>query len=147
MWPGVMRFRGVYGEVLTTPEGVGAACWLAPGKTRMRLWRMLRAGSGLMRTVMQLPSEDWKRFFEVMQPIDRMHRRLIPEPHWYLWTLGVAPESEGQGVDGALLVPILERADKERVPCYLETETEENVAFYGRRGFEVVEGSRSSKAV
>jgi len=32
----------------------------------------------------------------------------------------------------------MESAEREGVPCYLETETEGNVAFYQRRGFEVV---------
>ena len=142
MWPGVMHFCRVYGEVFTTPQGQGAACWAAPGKMRVTFWRMLRAGSGLMWTVMQLSKADRKRFFKVMQPLDRLHRRLMPGQHWYLWAFGVEPASQGQGIGGALLAPILARADAERVPCYLETETEENVAFYRRRGFEVAEEAR-----
>lgn len=34
--------------------------------------------------------------------------------------------------------PVLARADREGMPCYLETETEGNVAFYRKRGFQVV---------
>ncbi len=67
-----------------------------------------------------------------------MHRQLVDGPHWYLWALGVAPERQGQGIGGALLAPILARADAEGLPCYLETQTEANVAFYARRGFEVL---------
>ena len=37
-----------------------------------------------------------------------------------------------------MLRPVLAQADAAGVPCYLETETERNVAFYRRRGFEVV---------
>ena len=34
--------------------------------------------------------------------------------------------------------PVLERADKERVACYLETENQRNVAFYLKQGFEMI---------
>ena len=41
-------------------------------------------------------------------------------------------------VGGALLQPGLEKADRERVPCYLETAKEINVRFYEKHGFQVV---------
>ncbi len=34
--------------------------------------------------------------------------------------------------------PVLERADRDRLPCYLETTKEINVSFYKKHGFEVV---------
>ena len=34
--------------------------------------------------------------------------------------------------------PVLARAEAEKLPCYLETSTEKNVAFYSKRGFTVV---------
>jgi hypothetical protein len=36
------------------------------------------------------------------------------------------------------LQPVLERADAGRLPCYLETHDHKNVAFYNKRGFELV---------
>jgi len=34
---------------------------------------------------------------------------------------------------------MLNRLDSEKIPCFLETQTEKNVAIYERYGFEVVE--------
>ena len=34
--------------------------------------------------------------------------------------------------------PVLEQADEEGIPCYLETENEDNIGFYERLGFNVV---------
>ena len=34
--------------------------------------------------------------------------------------------------------PVLTKADAQGVPCYLETQTEGNVAFYRKRGFDTV---------
>ncbi len=67
-----------------------------------------------------------------------LHKRDVPSRHWYLPTLGVDPLSQGRGVGGALLQPVLARADAEGLFCYLETEKEINVTFYRRHGFEVV---------
>ncbi len=52
--------------------------------------------------------------------------------------LGVDPERQGQGIGGQIIAPVLERADRDGLPCYLETMKERNVAFYQKHGFEVV---------
>ena len=85
--------------------------------------------------LMSKPSRE--RFLREMKQIDQLHRRIMPKPHWYLWALGVAPEHQGQGIGGDLLSPTLVQAQEMGLPCYLETETEDNVAFYTKRGFEV----------
>ncbi|MDQ3739817.1 MAG: GNAT family N-acetyltransferase, partial [Actinomycetota bacterium] len=69
----------------------------------------------------------------------RMERRHPRAPHFYLPTLGVAPEAQGRGLGSALLAPMLERCDVEGVGAYLESSKERNVAFYGRHGFRVVD--------
>jgi hypothetical protein len=38
-----------------------------------------------------------------------------------------------------LQAPVLETADREGLDCYLETQKAENLAYYGRFGYEVVE--------
>ena len=63
--------------------------------------------------------------------------RHAPEPHWYLYLLGVEPARQGRGVGRALLAPTLARADAGGVPCYLETQNSRNVGFYERLGFRV----------
>lgn len=62
----------------------------------------------------------------------------MPEPHWYLNVLGVNPVYQNQGVGGKLIEPILKQADGENLLCYLETDSEKNVSFYQKRGFQVV---------
>ena len=41
------------------------------------------------------------------------------EPHYYLDSLGVVPEWQGRGIGSALMAPVLERCDDERMPAYL----------------------------
>ena len=78
----------------------------------------------------------WGRVFE---HLDRIHPL---EPHWYLATLGVAPDLRSRGFGRALLRELLERADRERDDCYLETDRSENLAFYEAAGFAVERESR-----
>jgi GNAT superfamily N-acetyltransferase len=57
-------------------------------------------------------------------------------PHYYLDTLSIDPDHQRRGYGSALLAPLLERADAERMPVYLETQRRDNVPFYARFGFE-----------
>jgi ribosomal protein S18 acetylase RimI-like enzyme len=59
------------------------------------------------------------------------------EPHWYLNMLATHPDWQRQGLGGEVMGTVFEIADAEGLPCYLETETEVNVAYYRRHGFDV----------
>ncbi|KAA9378579.1 GNAT family N-acetyltransferase [Microbispora cellulosiformans] len=59
------------------------------------------------------------------------------EPGWFLETVGTAPEFQGRGLGGAVLLPGLEEAERAGYPAFLETSSERNVAFYERHGFRV----------
>ena len=75
-----------------------------------------------------------RRWAAVFTALDAAHPRM---PHWYLGSLGVAPEAQGTGVGTALVADLLRRADAEQLPTYLETDRWENVAFYEHRGFRI----------
>jgi len=70
-----------------------------------------------------------------MAGIKRKHPRT--PPHWYLSLLGTDPEARGRGLGSAVLQPVLERSDAERVGVYLESSKEANIGFYARLGFRV----------
>jgi ribosomal protein S18 acetylase RimI-like enzyme len=73
--------------------------------------------------------------------MDDVHKRLVPYKHWYLMVLGVDPGFQGKGYASKLLKPMLERADREKLPCYLETNDEVDVTIYRHFGFKVLEES------
>ncbi len=131
------RYGQLFGEVHTTPESVdGAACWIPPGEADMTLFRMARAGMLLVPFKLGLGA--FRRFLKVNDYIEELHKRDMPEDHWYLMILGVDTEKQGQGVGSSLVAPMLARAEAEGLPCYLETMKEINVAFYEKHGFQVV---------
>lgn len=126
-----------YGEPFTTAGKVdGAALWLPPGKTILSISMMLQAG--MLAAPFKFGLSTFMRFMGVMNHMEHLHKRDVPPDHWYLMVLGVDPERQGQGVGGKMIEPILERADRDRLPCYLETMKERNVTFYKKHGFEVV---------
>jgi GNAT superfamily N-acetyltransferase len=138
LWPALLGYGLLYGEVYTTPDLAGVAIWLAPGKTELDLRRAIRTGFALPRAVLAFGKDGRRRFGDMMNYNDDLHRRLLSEPHWYLGALGVDPARQGQGVGSALLQPILARAAAEGLPCYLEAINEQNAHFYEKRGFTVV---------
>jgi ribosomal protein S18 acetylase RimI-like enzyme len=125
-----------YGEAYVTAGKVeGAALWLAPGHYPESLVQMML--SGLAPVPLKFGLAAFRRLMRSQSHYERLHKRDVPPRHWYLPTLGVDPPRQGQGIGGALLQPVLARADAEGLWCYLETEKEKNLPFYQRHGFEV----------
>lgn len=133
-----LRYCSNYGEIYATESLDGVAAWLPPGKTKVsNYWHMLR--SGMLLAPFKVGPAAFSRLIALTAYTGAAHERWAPEKHWYLFVLGVGPPSQGRGVGGALMEPLLARADAEHTPCYLETQFERNVPFYERHGFEVVE--------
>ena len=116
------------GTLWCTPDGVGYANWIAPGRPEAivdesadganeaaPLWRLERYGAIDAAFTANTP----------------------PEPHWYLAMLATHPDWQRRGVGAALMAPAIAEADAQGLGCYLETESEANVAYYRRHGFEV----------
>ena len=115
-------------RVLAAQDGSGAALWFPPGGWRSSVSDYVRSGPKVARAL----GTGTVRALRLLSAVERQHP---PEPHWYLETLGVVPESRSRGVGPQLLAPVLERCDAERLPAYLESSSTRNVAFFERQGF------------
>jgi GNAT superfamily N-acetyltransferase len=118
-----------YGEVWLDDTRLGAALWRRPGGYPEPMSVQLRM---LPRYLLLFP----RQFFTASRSLNKLARIHPREPHWYLFAVGVVPEATGQGRGSALLGPVLERCDAERLPAYLEASTEDNARLYARLGFE-----------
>jgi ribosomal protein S18 acetylase RimI-like enzyme len=114
-------------ELYTTDDRSGAALWALPGQ-----WR-----EDFRQTVRMVPLLPplLPRLGRTMRAMARIEAAHPLELHYYLSVLGTDPPRQGEGIASALLRPVLERCDAERMPAYLETSTERNVAFYAAHGF------------
>lgn len=133
----LLRYGRLFGEVLT-PAGSpgGAAVWLPPNGTDVTPERA--AAAGFDRWPDLLGPEAADRFFSALAAVDPFHKTDVRPEHWYVMVVGVAPEAQGQGLGRALLQPVMDRADRDGVPCYLETAQPRNVSFYQHLGFRVL---------
>lgn len=121
-----------HGRVLTAEPLAGAAVWAPPGRTH---------GSLLERLWLALRTSWWmgRRSLQVQEGFARMERARPYEPHWHLSVVGTVAERRGQGLGSALLEPVLRECDADGVTAHLECSKAENVPFYERNGFRVVE--------
>jgi ribosomal protein S18 acetylase RimI-like enzyme len=111
----------VAGGLVASPPGRFP---LPPPPIWVRLRLLIRQGWSVARR--------WERVFETLEALHP------PEPHWYLAVLGVDRSAQRRGVGAALLARWLTEVDRDRIPAYLETDSEANLRFYARAGFESV---------
>ena len=134
----LLRYDHIAGEVWTTERTIdGIGIWWPPEHAALRLDLLDETGSNA------LPETIWadafQRFISVLDFVEPFHAQAVPGPHWYAMVIGVDPPMQRTGVGAALMTSIADRADTASVPCYPETTQPNNVAFYGKFGYEVVE--------
>lgn len=139
-WLFRVAFDVTEAEVWTTSGPiVGCARWLPPGAPRAHVAPMLRA---LVATPLRL-REATARFLAYGRAVEELRVAAVPGPHWYLAGIGVESSHRRSGIGSALLEPGITASVRDRVPCALLTNTEPNVAFYEKRGFEVIQEGRT----
>lgn len=124
---------------LTTTEDFGAVAYWAPPGTDIKLSAMFRTGFAMPRVLIHMPLRAIITMLRVFNTLPKRRKANMPEHHWYLVVLGTDTSRQGEGLGSALLREGLDRADREGKQAYLETETEENVRFYEKFGFTVIE--------
>jgi len=90
----------------------------------------------IFKSLIRMPPRLMAQWLHIFQQFDTMHPL---QPHWYILILGVHPVHQGKGLGGELLKEVLQRADKERVPVYLESANPKNLDFYRTYGFQVID--------
>jgi GNAT superfamily N-acetyltransferase len=118
-------------EVYMTADGAAAAIWSPPDEWEMSTRESLPFLRALLRTPLRLPVA-----VKFLTRAERMHP---DEPHWYLDLVGTRPERQGEGIGAALLRPVLDRCDEEGLPVWTYSSNRQNLAFYHRLGFEVLD--------
>jgi ribosomal protein S18 acetylase RimI-like enzyme len=135
---GALMMDCVYnGQVHAAPDCHGVACWHPPGVGGAGFWRDVR--SGMLAVPFRLGLAGFRRLLPYGEAGKRLHHEHAPMPHWHLSVIAVDPEHQGRGIASRLMQPMLDRADAERLHCYLDTHQDRNVRLYERHGFEVAE--------
>jgi len=134
----LLRYYISYGgSFITSPKLEGVAVWIHSDNLGTSFWRMII--SGAIWPAMKMGIETGRRMQVLNNYIERKHRDLMPNKHWYLLLLGVDPKHQGKGYASQLLNGMLSEIDGEGLPCYLETEGDRHVSIYQRFGFKVID--------
>jgi GNAT superfamily N-acetyltransferase len=126
-------------ETYTTAAVAGVAVWELPQQWKLSLARQLRLAPAMIAIF-------GRRLPRVLRALATLEASHPTEPHYYLPFIGVEPRWQGRGLGGALLAPMLERCDSERLPAFLEASTARNRALYERHGFAVMEEFRLGRS-
>ena len=113
------------GSLWCSGDGAAMAGWVPPGRPEVDVGPWPEFGH-----------PEWRlaRFAAIGEAL---HANTPNERHWYLNMLATHPDWQRRGLGSALLEVVFDRARQDGLPCYLETETEANVAYYHHHGFEV----------
>jgi ribosomal protein S18 acetylase RimI-like enzyme len=133
-----IRYSIFCGKVYaTSPNFEGVAVWLPSDKVEMSFRQELT--SGWLSMLLNLGPGTTIRQRTISSVMGIVHKRCISAPHRYLFFLGVEPELQGKGYAGRLLRPVLNRADRDGLACYLDNTNEKNLTLYQHFGFNVIE--------
>lgn len=125
-----------YGRVTASHNAKAVSVWIPPGPG-ITIPGMIR--SGMLGVPFRTGFGPFVKFMGANDTMDKIHKKFMPEPHWYLMVVGVDPDLQNRGVGSALIKEGLTQADQSGCPCYLETSEERNLAYYQRLGFLVLE--------
>lgn len=136
---GLRKLTFPFGETYVTEGFEGAALWNPPNARPHGMMNDLKLLPALIRVAGP------GRLLPVINALQKAEAKHPKEPHYYLLGIGVDPDLQGRGIGTQLMAPVLERADREGMPAYLESSKEKNLPLYERNGFKVVEQIELSK--
>jgi GNAT superfamily N-acetyltransferase len=119
-------------QCYTTGSLAGAVVWELPGRWKLNTVEQLRMLPSMARIFGRLLPR-------VLRSLTALESNHPTAPHYYLPFVGVEPEWQGRGLGTALMRPVLDRCDDEKLGAYLEASSPRNRALYERHGFDVTE--------
>ena len=126
------------GEVYAPTSNLeGIAAWIPSDKLKMTIGRLF--SDNPLRLFFQLGIHSVMRMIRVETVTAAVRQRQAPPYYYYLSPVAVDPRFQGQGYASRLIKPMLARLQAEKIPCFLETQSERNVAMYGHFGFRILE--------
>lgn len=116
----------------------GVAVWKRPGTYPLDTRAIARTFAGMLPALVRSRG----RLAKLARMGHAIDQRFDDDaPVWYLEVLGVVEYARGLGLGQALARWGLQRADHDAIPAHLETGKRDNVGYYQRLGFDLIETS------
>ncbi|MGC2169492.1 MAG: GNAT family N-acetyltransferase [Acidimicrobiales bacterium] len=142
LFSGQIRHGGDHARAVTVrdegQEIVGIAVWFGPGHWPPSIGTQLSQLPVTLRALYRHP-----RALRLGATYINAFLKVHPkEHHWYLALIATDPSVQRQGVGTLLMNEGIEKMKVDGVGGYLETQKEENLAFYNRFGYDLRETVR-----
>jgi ribosomal protein S18 acetylase RimI-like enzyme len=135
----VYTHMGPHGRIVTVrndaDEVLGVAAWLTTGGYPLSIGMQLRQIPSSLRAFYRSPRAltTGNRYVAALA---HAHRK---DPQWYLMVLCADPPVQRSGVGTMLMEHALALIDAEGVGSHLETPRDDNIVYYRRFGYELIE--------
>lgn len=130
----LLKYTLLFGRIYFTDDHKGIAMWIGPDKPIIDDIKILSLG--LFLYPFRVGIKNFMRVLDISGQWNKEHQKLNKR-HYYLMVIGVEPEFQQKGIGSRLMQVGLQKADNEKLDCYLETVTPEDVKFYTKHNFEV----------
>ena len=125
------------GDVIATSKNLeGISIWFNSNNMNLSLFDILR--SGLINLKIKLNKSEINRLTDVGNNKKIIRNQKMNGEYYFLDLIGVHPYYHKKGFATALINSKLNEIDIKRIPCYLETSNNMNIAFYERFDFCVI---------
>ncbi len=131
----LLRYTLIYGNIYFTDDHKSVAMWMGPDKPMIDDIKILSLG--LIMYPFKIGVRNFIKLLDISGQWDKEHKKLNKR-HYYLMVIGVEPEYQQKGIGSRLMQVGLKKADNEKLECFLETVTYEDVRFYLKHNFEIV---------
>jgi ribosomal protein S18 acetylase RimI-like enzyme len=116
---------------------VGVALWQPPSSAGGGVSMLSMMKSGLLAAPFHLGLASCGKVHSALMRTEAAHETVMSKSprHWSLYTIGVLQELRCGGIGTRLCEPVLNVADEERTPIYVDTASDRSVVFFRRMGF------------
>lgn len=138
----LLNYTLKYGDIYYTDDHKAIAMWLGPEKPVVSDIKIL--SMGLILYPFKVGLRNFMRLMDIDGQWKKEHKKL-DKRHYYLMVIGVEPEFQQKGIGSRLMQVGLKKADDEKLECFLETVTPEDVRFYEKHNFKVIHNKAFSE--
>jgi GNAT superfamily N-acetyltransferase len=123
------------GTIFITKDNSAVALWKT-GKKEKFTWRFIKRNlSFLFKMGISCVVRNLKNKADIVRHFPRK------EKYCYLYSIGVVPASQGNGLASMLMNPVIDFCKGLNVPLLLETANTRNVEIYKKKGFVITDAS------
>lgn len=117
--------------------------------SRASVWTVAKSICRMFRLAWHIPViRTLRRALSIKEPSLAVHRFYEAyQPHIYIGFIAVARRYRGRGLMSVMMRAILEEADRDKVYCVLDTESEANVEIYRHFGFRLDQSVEAAPGV